>query len=74
MRILPVLTAAAIGLVASLSFANAQATNVQPRSGTAPTMANTSDSMSKPMAKKGKKAMKGKKAKKSGKKKMSRSM
>ena len=63
MRILPVLTAAAIGLAATISFANAQATNTQPKSGAAPTMGNTSDSMSKPAMQTTKKAKKSKKAK-----------
>ena len=60
MRILPILTAAAIGLVASLGVANAQATSVQQKSGAAATKANTSDSMSKPMMKKSKKMKKSK--------------
>jgi hypothetical protein len=38
MRIVPILTAAAIGLVASYGLASAQATNVAPQSGTAKTL------------------------------------
>ena len=59
MRILPILTAAAIGL-AGVSFANAQATNQAPKSGSAQTMSN-SESMSKPMGKSSKKMKKSKK-------------
>lgn len=65
MHILPVLTAVAIGLAATLGVANAQATNVQKQGGTAPTVGNTADSMSKPVMKASKKMKKAKKAKKS---------
>lgn len=41
MRILPIVTAAAIGLVASYGLASAQATNTAPQSGTAKTLSAT---------------------------------
>lgn len=41
MRILPILTAAAIGIVASYGLANAQATNTAPTPGTAKTLSGT---------------------------------
>ena len=65
MRILPILAAAAIGLAATAGVANAQATNVEKKGGAAPTMANTQDSMSKPMKSSSKKMKKSKKAKQS---------
>ena len=72
MRILPILTAAAIGLVATLGVANAQATNTEKKSGAAPTMANTQDSMSKPAMKSSKKMKKSKKKSKKMKRSSSR--
>ena len=69
MRILPILTGAAIGL-AGVSFANAQATNQAPKGGTAQTLSD-SQSMSKPMMKSSKKM---KKSKKKMTKKMTRTM
>ena len=66
MRILPVITAAAIGLVASLGVAGAQTTTNAPKSGTAPTMSNSTqvqDPAAKASAKKMKKASKKAKAK-----------
>ena len=60
MRSSPVLTAAAIGLAATISLASAQATNVQKRSGNAPTIGNTQDSMSKSTMKQSKKTKKSK--------------
>jgi len=66
MRIVPVIAAAAIGLVASLSFANAQTTTTAPQSGAAPTMANsTTDKMDKKAMKTSKKMKKSKKMKSS---------
>jgi hypothetical protein len=41
MRIIPVITAAAIGLVASLGVANAQATQTSPKPGAAPTVSSS---------------------------------
>jgi hypothetical protein len=51
MRLIPVVAATAIGLVASLSFASAQTTQTSPRSGTAPTVSNSTQqgAMAKPM-------------------------
>ena len=51
MRLIPIVAAAAIGLVASLSFANAQATQTSPQSGAAPTVSNSTqqDKTAKPM-------------------------
>jgi len=66
MRILPVITAAAIGLVASLGVASAQTTTNAPKSGTAPTMSGSSqvqDPAAKASAKKMKKASKKAKSK-----------
>jgi hypothetical protein len=42
MRIIPVLAAAALAVVASYGLASAQATNVAPRSGTAPALQSPS--------------------------------
>jgi len=69
MRLLPIMAAAAFGLVATYGLANAQATNVAPKSGTAKTLSGTGTDVTtgqqlgqKPMKKAGKKATK-KKAK-----------
>ena len=70
MRIVPVITAAAIGLAATLNFANAQSTTTAPQSGAAPTMANSTtdnkiDKMDKKAMKTSKKMKKDKKMKSS---------
>ena len=68
MRVIPILTAAAIGIVASYGLASAQATNVTPK----PAMAKSDVSTQQPLAKsmKATKVQKAKKAKKSKKSKM----
>jgi hypothetical protein len=47
MRILSLVSVSSLALAASLSFANAQATNVDRQGGMAPTIGNTYDSMSR---------------------------
>ena len=71
MRILTIVTAAAIGIVASYGLANAQATNMAPKPGTAKTMSGTGSDVNanqqtmdkKPMMKSSKKMKKSKKMK-----------
>lgn len=68
MRILSIVTAAAIGIVASYGLASAQATNTAPVSGTAKSMSGTGSDVNANQQNMG-----GQKAMKSSKKKMKKS-